>query len=381
MAEKGMLIAFGEMFLKSKRVKDIFQKKLASNISLFLNKEKLDFNILSFRERIFIKTEDALKVKRVLKGVFGIYWFCDCFYFPKASSEQFLCFIQQNYSKWIKKDESFALRLKVHKGVLDKAEFIDKIAKQIRRKVNLSKPDKEIFIEIRKSGLFLYFKKQKGLSGLPVGSGGRVLSLVSSGIDSPVASYLALKRGLENTWVHFHSFPLVSKRSIDKIEELADIFLNYQPRLKVYFVPFSDIQSEIKTKAPAKYRVLIYRRIMLKIAQQIAEKENCSALSTGDNLGQVSSQTIYNIKIIEEAVEMPILRPLLTYDKEEIIRLAEKIKTFKISIKPQEDCCTLFVPAHQTAKGKIEIIKDIEKELDIDSLVNKAVGKVQIKNY
>ena len=204
---------------------------------------------------------------------------------------------------------------------------------------------------------------------------------MSGGIDSPVAAYLLAKRGAENIWVHFHSFPLVSKASIDKVKELSNIFLKYQPYLKVYFIPFQKAQLEIKAKAPANYRVLLYRRLMLKIAEKIAKKENCKVLATGESLGQVSSQTLPNIKIVEEAAEMPVLRPLIGFDKEEIIKLAEKIGSFSASIKPQEDCCTLFVPKHQTAEGNIDIIKEIEKKIDSQKIIREILKEIEVKEY
>ena len=381
--QKGILIAFGELFLKSKNVKDIFQRRLVHNLGFYLKDEKIH----SFRERIFVQSSKMNIVGRV----FGIVWFAECFFFPKTTLKEFSGFIDKNYKDWIKKDETFAIRLKLDphylkKGVraskgMDKDKIIERIARNIKRKVNLSKPKKELFIEIRKNGWFLYFKKKKGVAGLPTGSSSKVLSLVSGGIDSLPSSYLSVKRGAENIWIHFHSFPLVSRASIDKIEELAKVFLKYQPNLKIYFVPFSKVQVKIKAKAPAKYRVLLYRRLMFKIAENIAEKEDCYALITGESLGQVSSQTLPNIKITEQAVNIPVLRPLIGMDKEEIIKLAKNIGTYNISIKPQEDCCILFVSKGQTAKGSLSIVKDIEKELNIGKMVKEAIKEIEVKIY
>jgi len=354
-AKKGILIAFGELFLKSAGVKKMFQRRLQNNLRFFLEKEGADFKIHSFRERIFIETKEIGKAKKAIKRVFGIVWLAECFCFVDLN--EMLDFIAKNYSRYIKKNEPFAVRMKKERKI------IDRVAKLIDRKVDLGRPKKELFIEKRNKSYFLYFKKQKGPGGLPVGSAGKVLSLISGGIDSPAAVFLSAKRGAENVWLHFHSFPLVSRASIEKTKELAGIFLKYQPKIKIYFVPFQKVQTEIKAKIPQKYRILLYRRLMFKIAEKIAKKENCQALVTGESLGQVSSQTLPNIKIIEEAVKIPVLRPLIGWDKEEIIKLAEKIGTFDISIKPQEDCCTLFVPKHQTGKGNLEEIKGLEKKL------------------
>jgi thiamine biosynthesis protein ThiI len=381
--KKGTLIAFGELFLKSGGVKKLFQKRLIQNLSFFLKKENLEFKIYSFRERIFVESPEVNKAAKIIKRNFGIVWLAGCIYFPKINLKEFSDFIKNNYKDWIKKNETFAIRLRIEKGVLkeSRGKVIDKIAKNIKRKVNLSKPKKEIFLEVRKKGWFLYFKKEKGAGGFPVGTSGKVLSLISGGIDSPVAAFLSAKRGAENVWLHFHSFPLVSRASIEKVKELVKIFLKYQPRLKIYFVSFQKAQVKIKALAVAKYRILLYRRLMFKIAQNIAKRENCQALVTGESLGQVSSQTLPNIKIIEEAAKIPVLRPLVSQDKEEIIRLAKKIGTFQISIKPQEDCCTLFVPKHQTAQGKIETIKELEKKIKSGKIIQGFIKEAEIEEY
>lgn len=393
--KNGILIAFGELFLKSEGVRKLFQKKLIWNLRFFLKEEGINYKIHLFHDRIFIalpaevpsvregrrrETEKTQKTAKIIKRIFGISWFSEVLFFSKADLKNISNFVAKNYSKWIKKGETFALRVNLEKGVLkeNKDEVIKKIAEKINRKVNLDKPKREIFIEIRKNIWFLYFKKTKGAGGLPVGASGKVLTLMSGGIDSPVAAYLITKRGAENIWLHFHSFPLVSNKSIEKTKELVKIFLKYQPKLKIYFIPFQKAQIEIKAKADAKYRILLYRRLMLRIAEQIAKKENCWALVTGESLGQVSSQTLPNIKIIEETIKIPVLRPLIGQDKEEIIQAAKKMGTFEISIKPQEDCCTLFVPAHATGQGDLEYIKKLEKKLDIKKIIKDIIKEAKV---
>jgi len=388
--KKGILIAFGELFLKSEGVKKLFQKRLVQNLCFFLQKGGLDFKIHSFRERIFIETSEIQKASRIIKKVFGIVWLTDCLWFPKTTLKGFSDFVTQNYPKWIKKNKTFAIRLKLdphyqnfgvgtRKGLLkENREYVIKeIAKNIKRKVDLTRPQRETFIEIRQKGWFLYFKKIKGAGGLPGGSAGKVLSLISGGIDSPVAAYLIAKRGAENIWLHFHSAPLVSRASI----ELAKVFLNYQPHLKIYFVPFQKAQLEIKAKIPVKYRILLYRRLMLKVGEKIVKKEKCQAFISGESLGQVASQTLPNIKIIEEATKILILRPLISQDKEETIKLAREIGTFEISIKPHEDCCSVFAPKPQTAKGKIAIIKELEKRLETVRIIREIVKEIEIERY
>lgn len=373
-------MAIGEFFLKSKGVQKIFRKKLISNLSFFFAKNKIDFKILSLRERIFVETKDIEKASAILRNIFGISWFARIIFLPSVKLEEISKFIKENYKNWIKNKETFALRVKGVSGK-EREEVIDRVAENIERKVNLDKPQKEIFIEKRGSDWFLYFKKEKGAAGLPGQSQGKSLLLISGGIDSPVASYLMAKRGVEIFWLHFHSFPLVSSASIEKVKELAKVFLDFQPKLKVYFIPFSGIQKIIKMNTLAKYQVLLYRRLMFKIAEKIAKKEGCKALITGESLGQVSSQTLPNIEITQDRLKIPVFRPLIGMDKEEIISLAKKIKTFEISIKPQEDCCTLFVSKHQTGAGDIDIARELEKNLKPAKLILKALKETKAEIF
>jgi thiamine biosynthesis protein ThiI len=380
--KKGILIAFGEIFLKSPGVQRIFKRKLQNNLSFFLKKEGADFRIFPYRERIFVETKEQNKARKIIKNVFGISWFTKSFFFEKARLSEVVDFVEQNYKDWIKENETFAIRLKKGSEIKESSKkIIAEIAKNMKRKVDLEKPKKEIFVEARKEGWYLYFKKERGAGGLPVGTSGKVLALISGGIDSPVASYLMAKRGAENVWLHFHSFPLVSQKSIEKVKKLAEIFLKFQPRLKVYLFPFSKIQMEIRVKSKPKYRILLYRRAMMKIAENLAQKEDCYAIVTGESLGQVSSQTLPNLEIIEKAVSIPILRPLIGMDKLEIINLAKKIGTYQISVLPQEDCCTLFTPKHASAKGNLKEIEKIEKSLNLKKSIKQSQKEIEILNF
>jgi thiamine biosynthesis protein ThiI len=383
--QKGILIAFGELFLKSEGVKRVFQKKLIRDLQFFFRKARIDFKIHQFRDRLFIVLPETIKSAKIIERISGTSWFAECLYFPKAGLKEIGSFIDKNYKNWIKRGETFAIRLKKPGKAgpcpslkTGKDGIIERIARNINRKVDLDNPKKEIFVEVRKEGYFIYFKKQKGLGGFPAGSSGKVLTLMSGGIDSPVAGYLISKKGAENIWLHFHSFPLVSNASVEKVKELAEVFLGYQHRLKIYFLPFQKAQIEIKSKIPAEYRILLYRRLMFKIAELIAKKEKCKALITGESLGQVSSQTLPNLGIIEEAIKIPVLRPLISADKEEIIAIAKKINTYNISIKPQEDCCTLFTPKHPTAEGKMETAKQLEKKLNTKKLIKDIIKEAKI---
>ncbi|MEM5793984.1 MAG: tRNA uracil 4-sulfurtransferase ThiI [Candidatus Aenigmatarchaeota archaeon] len=378
--EEEILVRYGEIFLKSEIVRRIYEKKLIENIKASLRKAGIEFEIYRTRGRIFIKTEKIKKTCDALKKVFGVVSFSPCFHLKTSKKEEIIEFLRKNYSKLIKPGKTFALEVKrIGKHDYSSQELAREAGKIIKRKVNLSKPQVKIFIEVRDQDTYVYTKKIKGLGGMPVSSSGKVLSLISGGIDSPVSSWLAMKRGCKVVFVHFHSFPLVSKASIEKTRELVKLLSEYQGKSRVYFIPFSEVQMKIKTLAQAKYRIVLYRRAMVKIAEEIAKKENAKALVTGESLAQVSSQTLDNILAIEEATSLPILRPLVGMDKNEIIELAKKIKTYEISIKPQEDCCTLFVPKHPTTKAKLEIIKKVEEKLKLEKEIRNVLKKTEVE--
>ncbi len=205
----------------------------------------------------------------------------------------------------------------------------------------------------------------------------RAISLISGGIDSPVSSYLMLRRGVELAYLHFHSFPLVSRSSVYKTIQLVRILSRYGPSCILYLAPLAEIQSYLRARIDPRYLVILYRRFMLRIAERIARWERAVFLVTGESLGQVSSQTLQNLRAIDAAVKMPILRPLIGLDKEEIVALAKEIGTYEVSIKPQEDCCTLFVPRRQATAAKLEEVEDIEKALPAEELVAEALKKVE----
>ena len=207
--------------------------------------------------------------------------------------------------------------------------------------------------------------------------GMKALSLISGGIDSPVSSYLMLRKGVELVYVHFHSFPIVSRTSVYKVMQLVKLLSKYRSPSILYLIPLGEIQTYLRTRVDPRYLIILYRRFMLRIAEKIAEREEASAIVTGESLGQVSSQTLQNLKVIEEAIRIPILRPLIGLDKEEIVDIAKRIGTYEISIKPQEDCCTLFVPKRQITAARLEDIKRIEKDLPIKELVESALKKVE----
>ena len=237
-------------------------------------------------------------------------------------------------------------------------------------KVDLTHSELTIFIEILAKEAFLYTEKFQGQGGLPVGTSGKVACLLSGGIDSPVAAYRMMKRGCSVFFVHFHSYPYLSKMSQEKVGDIAEILNQYQRSSKLFLIPFGDIQKEIVLQAPAKYRVVLYRRMMVRITEAIAKREKALALVTGESLGQVASQTLENITSIENAATLPLLRPLIGMDKGEIIGQAKEIGTYDISIIPDQDCCQLFIPKNPAVRTTIEEIERVEKALDIPGLIS-----------
>lgn len=252
----------------------------------------------------------------------------------------------------------------------------EEIKNKLNKKVNLEKPELTIFIEICKSRAYIYTEKIKGIGGLPVGSQGKVISLLSGGIDSPVASFLMMKRGCKNIFLHFYNENLVAYPN--KIEEIAKILAGFQGKTKIYLLQFSDVQNEIISNIKSKYRMIVYRRAMMKIANNIAKKEKAKAIVTGDSIGQVASQTIENLACIYEASSLPVFSPLIGMNKNEIVDLARKIGTYEFSIKHMPDCCSFMVAKHPAIKAEIEEIKEMEKEIN-EGVIKKAIEKAICK--
>ena len=238
---------------------------------------------------------------------------------------------------------------------------------------DMHSPELTVHVEVRDLSAYVHGPALRGAGGLPVGAGGRMVTLLSGGIDSPVASYMIAKRGVELIPVHFFSHPYTSVMAKEKVIELADILTKFCGRLKVELVPFTKIQEQIRELCPEGLITVIMRRFMMRIAERIARDNGCTALVTGDNLGQVASQTAQALAVSEQCVEMPVFRPLIALDKREIIEIAREIDTYDTSILPYEDCCTVFTPRRPRTKPKIEEVLEAEARLDIEALVEEAV--------
>ena len=255
------------------------------------------------------------------------------------------------------------------------------IHEQTGKAVSLRAPDITVYLEMLSRDVYFAVEKISGPGGMPVGVSGKVACLISGGIDSPVASYRMIKRGCRALFVHFSGRPLVSRDSEDKVRDLVQTLTAYLYKSRLYVIPFGEIQREIVLNTPAPFRVVLYRRMMLRIAEELARQEQCWGLVTGDSLGQVASQTPENLSVVEEAAGLPILRPLIGMDKLEITDDAKRIGTYETSIEPDQDCCKLFTPPHPSTKTRLEELLNVERALDIPRLVKQGVEKAELSEF
>jgi len=247
--------------------------------------------------------------------------------------------------------------------------------------VDLDDAELTIHVELLTSEAFYSFGKERGAGGLPTGTAGRVTCLLSGGIDSPVAAHRMMKRGCTVNFVHFHAYPILSRASMEKARELVQLLTAWQQRSRLYLVAFGDIQQQVVLSVPGPLRVIVYRRLMLRIAQKIAEARGAHGLVTGDVVGQVASQTLENLQVIGSVATLPLFRPLIGMDKEEIMQEARAIGTYPISIVPDQDCCTLFTPRNPATRGKVHLVEAAEHRLPIDEFVNGAVGAAAVEDF
>ena len=248
-------------------------------------------------------------------------------------------------------------------------------------RVDLTNPELQISLEVLPIGIYVHFEETPGHGGLPVGVSGEVTCLLSGGIDSPVAAWQMMKRGCRVHFVHFHSYPLVDRSSIEKAVELTHHLTRHQYTSSLTLVPLGDIQKTIIVSTPPAYRVILYRRFMLRIAQALGRAWGAKATITGESCGQVSSQTLDNIAAIDQVADVPVLRPLIGFNKEEIVNMARAIGTFPISIQPDQDCCRLFVPRHPETRAQPDLVSKMESGLPVDELVQAALGAAESRQY
>jgi len=247
--------------------------------------------------------------------------------------------------------------------------------------VDVKQPQLTVWVEIREGGTYIFSQKLPGPGGLPVGSTGKGIVMLSGGIDSPVASWLSMKRGIEVIGLHFHSYPFTSERSLKKVEDLAKVLAEYGGHVKLYVNHFTEIQKAIQKHCDESMWVTVMRRFMFKIAREIAHREQALAIVTGENVGQVASQTLESMQVVSHGIDLPILRPLAGYDKKEIMELAGKIGTYDISVRPYEDCCTLFLPKNPKTRPKLSNTQQEEGLLPQETLIQESLEKTEIKHF
>ncbi|WP_458412213.1 tRNA uracil 4-sulfurtransferase ThiI [Schinkia sp. CFF1] len=380
-----ILIRYGEMSLKGKN-RSRFSQVLKSNIKSRL-KEFPNAVVNRTKDRMFIDLhgEDHEKISDILKEVFGIQSFSLAIK-TKSTIEE----IKEGALAAFKEANPLAKTFKVSARRADKSfpvhsqELNHIIGGYILTntdgvKVDVHHPDVNVRVEVRSGMTFITCKDIKGAGGFPVGTNGKALLMLSGGIDSPVAGYMTMKRGVKIEAVHFHSPPFTNERAKQKVLDLAAKLTKYGGRVRVHIVPFTAIQQEIHQHIPSSYTMTAMRRMMLRIAEKIAEKNGALAIATGESLGQVASQTIESMNTINEVTNYPILRPLIAMDKLEIIDIAHAIDTYEISIRPFEDCCTIFLPSDPKTRPKKDRINYYETKLiNIDEMMEEAVNNVEI---
>ena len=245
--------------------------------------------------------------------------------------------------------------------------------------VDVHHPELVVWVEIRDFGAYIHAAQLPGAGGMPVGTGGKSAVLISGGIDSPVAAYMMAKRGIELTAVHFASPPYTSERAEMKVISLLEQVSRYAGKIELHIVPFTHIQEEIRDHCPEELFTLVMRRFMMRIACRVAKSEDCGALITGESVGQVASQTIPALCCTDAVADMPVFRPVIGMDKDEIITISRKIDTFELSIQPFEDCCTVFTPKHPRTRPKIAMLEEAEQVLDVDALIEEAIAGIRRK--
>lgn len=376
-------VHYAEVGLKGKN-RIFFEKKLARNIRLSLRGTGYsEVKRLHDRIAIYLKQDtDILEIEKRLKKVIGV--------------AHFELVVQTRKDIDAIKETAFQLTigkefetLKVETKRSDKtfpltspeisAEVGGYVIQKTGARADMNNPDLRFWINLSHKEAYIYTEKLQGVGGLPVGVSGKVLVMLSGGIDSPVAAWKIIKRGAKAVFIHFYSYPYTDKASLEKVVELTRMLSESNYRSELYLVPFAEFQQKIVTETPAPYRVLLYRRMMTRIAQRVASIVDAEALVTGESLAQVASQTLPNLRSIEAVAEIPVLRPLIGFDKVEIIAKAEEIGTFEVSTLPHQDCCSLFVPKHPATHATHVELDNAEKALDTHTLVEDTINGIEKK--
>ena len=379
-----VMVRYGELSTKVKNRKD-FIGRLAGNITRLLNDfPEIEIHPKHDRLHIVLNGASFEEIDDRLKRVFGIQT-----YSPTIKVERNIEAVKKTALELMQDTFEDGMTFKVntrrsdHEFEYDTNQINEMIGDYLfdnmdNLKVKMKKPDMVLRIEVRKDAIYISNQLIKGAGGMPVGTAGKAVMMLSGGIDSPVASYLALKRGVDIEMVHFFSPPYTSDKALAKAKELAGILANYSGKINFIAVPFAEIQEQIKEKLPEGYLMTIQRRFMLRLADMIRAKRGGLAIFNGESVGQVASQTLESMVAINDVTSTPVLRPVATMDKTEIIKLAEDIGTFDLSIKPFEDCCTIFAPPRPKTKPKLEEARKLEARLDVEGLLQRAMDGIEV---
>ncbi len=404
--ENYIIANVGELFLKGNNVK-FFEDKLISNLQKKINLKNLTDDAIFKKKHggsIYIKLSEKLNpeknpenfsiLENIIKNTPGI-----ATYFIATAVQTNFSIIKEeaaaiaqktilNLEKNEKKINSFAVRASRNYKNFPKnsselnIEIGSAVFKKINKKVDLSNPDITVFVKVRKEQTFIYTEKKQALGGLPISSSGRSLAFFSGGIDSPVASFLAMNRGLEIVALHFHSVPQTSPKSIEKVKSLVQELTKFQTKIKLYLIPSIPFQKSISENCPEKLKIILQRRVMIQIAEEISKKEKTMGFITGDSLGQVASQTIENLTAISEISNQLMIRPLIGLDKNDIIKIAKKINTFDISILPHEDMCGAFSPKKPETRANLEeVLKAHNSITDLDKVISETINNTEILKF
>ena len=372
-----IIIFFGELSTKGKNIMN-FIRLLGNNIKYALR----DFKNLTYEIRkdhiiILLNGEDFSEVKKPLKKVSGIGSFA-----LAKNVDKNMDAISEEAKEVYLLSQKTTFKVETRRADKDFPIHSDDVSRKVgsyilrsveTAKVDVHNPEVMIHIMIRLEGAYVYAIKEKGMGGYPLGIAGKSLCLLSGGIDSPVAAYLMMKRGVKLECIHFAAPPYTSQAVIDKIHDLLHVLNEYQPDIKLYVVPFTELERKIYEVAGPSYCVTVMRRMMMRIAERIANKHNDLILSSGESIGQVASQTLPSMKVIEECCHLPMVRPLACTDKSEIIQIAKDIGTYDISIRPFEDCCTIFTLQDPVTHPSLEVVNKIESEFDWQTMVSDCV--------
>ena len=383
-----LIVKYGEIGVKGKN-RYIFENKLIKNVKNIL-KPIGKFNVYKEYGRIYVDLDgyDYEEVVEEVRKVFGIVGVCpavreekDYNLLKELALKMLEEKIEQGYKSFKvdsrRGDKDFKLtsqEMSLDIGGYLVSQVKDKIAVDVRN------PEVKIHCELRQNHVMVYSDTIPGYGGLPLGTNGRAMSLLSGGIDSPVASWMVAKRGMELECIHFHSYPFTSEKSQEKVRDLAQILSKYCGRVRLHKVNMLEIQKAIGLNCKDEEMTIISRRFMMRIAERVAESRHCDALVTGESIGQVASQTIQGLTCTNASVKMPVFRPLIAMDKTEIIEVAQKIGTFETSILPEEDCCTVFSPKKPVTKPKLDRIEKSENKLDVEKLIQDAIDNIEVED-